>query len=114
MHWKTASLVDRGTLKILSIFRVVYPKCIFEIKFLYLYTDGRGENTVITVSLGSVFLLFFFIRYFLHLHFKCYRQRPLYPPPSLFPNPPTPASQPWHSPVLGHMIFIKTKGLSSH
>jgi hypothetical protein len=27
------------------------------------------------------------------------------PPHTLFPNPPTPASWSWHSPVLGHMIF---------
>jgi hypothetical protein len=47
----------------------------------------------------------FFIRYFLHLHFKCYRQNPLYPHPSLIPNPPTPDSWPWHSSVWGHMIF---------
>ena len=26
-------------------------------------------------------------------------------PPALLPNPPTPASWPWHSSVLGHMIF---------
>jgi hypothetical protein len=45
----------------------------------------------------------FFIRYFLHLHFKCYPESPLYPPPALLPNPPTPASWPWHSPVLGHI-----------
>jgi hypothetical protein len=25
--------------------------------------------------------------------------------PTLLPKPPTPASWPWHSPVLGHMIF---------
>jgi hypothetical protein len=31
----------------------------------------------------------FFIRYFLHLHFKCYPQSPLYPPPALLPNPLT-------------------------
>jgi hypothetical protein len=33
--------------------------------------------------------LFFpiFIRYFLHLHFKCYPEIPLYPSPSLLPNP---------------------------
>jgi hypothetical protein len=28
-----------------------------------------------------------FIRYFLHLHFKCYPKSPLYPPRSLLPNP---------------------------
>jgi hypothetical protein len=51
----------------------------------------------------------FFLRYFLHLHFKYYPQSPLYPPPALLPNPPTPASWPWHSPVLGHMIFARPK-----
>ena len=50
-----------------------------------------------------------FIRYFLHLHFKCYRERPLYPPPTLIPNPPTPNSWPWHSPVLGHIIFARPR-----
>jgi hypothetical protein len=35
--------------------------------------------------------------------------KPLYPPPTLLPNPPTPASWPWHSPVLGHMIFSRPK-----
>jgi hypothetical protein len=51
----------------------------------------------------------FFIRHFLHLHFKCYPQSPLYPTPTLLPNPPTPASWPWHSPVLGHIIFTKAR-----
>jgi hypothetical protein len=55
------------------------------------------------------FQAFFFIRYFLHLHFKCYPQSPLYPPPTLLPNPPTPASWPWHSPVLGRMIFARPR-----
>ena len=27
----------------------------------------------------------------------------------MLPNPPTPASWPWHSPVLGHMIFTKPR-----
>jgi hypothetical protein len=31
--------------------------------------------------------------------------KPLYPPLALLPPSPTPASWPWHSPVLGHMIF---------
>jgi hypothetical protein len=50
-----------------------------------------------------------FIRYFLHLHFKCYPQSPLQHPPTLLPNPPTPTSWPWHSPVLGHMIFARPR-----
>jgi hypothetical protein len=31
--------------------------------------------------------------------------KPPCPSPALLPNPPTPTSWPWHSPVLGHMIF---------
>ena len=55
------------------------------------------------------FLNSFFIRYFLHLHLKCYPQSPLYPTPALLPYPPTPASWHWHSPVLGHMIFPRPR-----
>jgi hypothetical protein len=51
----------------------------------------------------------YFIRYFLILHFKCYPQSPLYPLPDLLTNPPTPASWPWHSPVLGHIIFTRPR-----
>jgi hypothetical protein len=31
------------------------------------------------------------------------------PPPAMLLNPPTPASWPWHSPVLGHMIFTRPR-----
>ena len=51
----------------------------------------------------------FFIRYFLHLHFKCYPQSPLYTTPAVLPDPPTPASWLWHSPVLGHVIFVRPR-----
>ena len=54
-------------------------------------------------------LTIFFIKYFLHLHFKCYPKSPLYTPPALLPNPPTPTSWPWHSPVLGHIIFARPR-----
>jgi hypothetical protein len=57
----------------------------------------------------SVLWNLFVIRYFLHLHFKCYPPNPLYPSPALLPNTPTPASWPWHSPVLGHMIFTRPR-----
>jgi hypothetical protein len=30
-------------------------------------------------------------------------------PPALLPNPPTPASWPWHSPVLGNIIFSRPR-----
>jgi hypothetical protein len=39
-----------------------------------------------------LFVCLLFIRYFLHLHFKCYPKSPLYSPPALLPNPPTPTS----------------------
>ena len=58
------------------------------------------------------FLLFFFtffIRYFVHLHFKCYPENPLCPSQALLPNSPTLAYWPWHSPVLGHIIFTRTR-----
>jgi hypothetical protein len=63
---------------------------------------------------GCDYLSFFFIRYFLYLHFKCYPESSLYPPHTLLPYPPTPTSWPWHSPVLGHIKFaIPRGGLSS-
>jgi hypothetical protein len=36
-------------------------------------------------------------------------QSPLYPPPTLLSNPPTPASWPWYSPVLGHIILARPR-----
>jgi hypothetical protein len=54
------------------------------------------------------------IRYFLHLHFKCYPKSPPYPsPPALLPYPPTPTSWPWHFPILGHIKFARPSGLSA-
>jgi hypothetical protein len=50
-----------------------------------------------------------FIRYFLHLHYKHYHKSPLYYPHALLPNPLTPISWPWHSPVLGHIIFARPR-----
>ena len=43
----------------------------------------------------------FFIRYFLHLHFKYYPESPLYLLHTLLPYPPTPNFWPWCSLVLG-------------
>jgi hypothetical protein len=61
-----------------------------------------------------LFIPHIFIRYFLHLRFKCYPKSPLYPPPpALLPYPLTPTSWPWHSPVLGHRKFARPRGLSS-
>jgi hypothetical protein len=33
------------------------------------------------------------------------QKSPIHTPPALLPNPPTSTFWPWHSPVLGHMIF---------
>jgi hypothetical protein len=55
----------------------------------------------------------FFIRYFLHLHFKCYPKNPLYPLPTLFLNPPTRVSWSRHSPVLQHIIFARPRASPS-
>jgi hypothetical protein len=60
----------------------------------------------------TLFLFFFLIRYFLYIHFKCYPESSLYPRHDLLPYPPTPASWPWHSPVLGHIKFAIPRGLS--
>jgi hypothetical protein len=70
-----------------------------------------GISTVTTEPLSPGSFFFFFN--FLHSHFKCYPESPLYPPPALLPYPPTPTSWPWHSPVLGHIKFARPRGLSS-
>jgi hypothetical protein len=49
----------------------------------------------------------FFLRYFLYLHFKCYPGSSLYSPLALLPNPLTPTSWHWYSPVLGHIKFVR-------
>jgi hypothetical protein len=59
-----------------------------------------------------VFFFQFFIRYFLHLHFKCYSESPLY----LLPPPPRPAPLPTPHflalvfPCAGASEVCKTKG----
>ena len=59
--------------------------------------------------LSFYYYYYIFIRYFLHLHFKCYPKSPIYLPLALLPNPPTPASWPWHSPELGHIILSRPR-----
>jgi hypothetical protein len=58
----------------------------------------------------KIFLFNFLIRYFLHLHFKCYPKSPPDPPP---PYPSTPTFWHWHSPVLRDIKFARQRGLSS-
>ena len=70
---------------------------------------SKHSKEVLWHSSSSFYIFSFLIRYFLHLHFKCY---PLFYFPlqkSPIPSPPTPASWPWHSPVLGHIIFARPR-----
>jgi hypothetical protein len=72
-------------------------------------SDSPLKNIQQYKSSAGLVLNNFFIRYILHLHFKCYPESPLYPPLTLLPNPPTPVSRPWHSPVLGYIIFARPR-----
>jgi hypothetical protein len=71
-----------------------------QIPFIYLY--------LFIYYLFKQFLLDIFFIYISNANPKV-----LYTLPLLLPNPHTPASWPWHSPVLGHIIFARPRGLSS-
>jgi hypothetical protein len=66
----------------------------------------------------TIWSSFFFHNFLLDIffiyisNFKCFPESSLYPPPTLLHYPPTPASWPWHSPVLGHIKFTIPRGLS--
>ena len=65
------------------------PPIISTISLNYTYYIFQIKN----LCIASMSLFFnIFIRYFLHLHCKCYPERPLYPPSALLPNLPTPSS----------------------
>jgi hypothetical protein len=81
--------------------------CPLETNFILFYLDCAPHKGAAHYTL---FFPTFFIRYFLHLHFKCYPKSPLYPPPALLPYTLT---WPWCSPVLGHIKFARPRGLSS-
>ena len=78
----------------------------------------------------KILLFFFYNAFFMFTHaavwvsfyyyifssftFQMLSQRSLCPHPqasTLLPNPPTPASWPWHSPVLGNIKFARATGL---
>ena len=60
------------------------------------------------------FTLFLLDIFFIYIsNFQCYPKSFLYPLPSLLPYPPTPASWPQHPPVLCHIKFAISRGLSS-
>jgi hypothetical protein len=68
--------------------------------------EHKGVEGTWAPRLSLYMYMYMYITYFLHLHFNCYSQSHLYPPPTLLPNSPTPTSWPWHSPILGHIIFV--------
>jgi hypothetical protein len=82
-----------------ALFRKISPVPIFSKLF----------PTFSSISFSVSVFYFFFLRYFLHLHFNCYLETLLYSPPTLPPNPPTPASWPCPSPLLGHVIFTSPR-----
>ena len=69
-----------------------------------------GENLVHYKKLQKDFFYFYFFSSFTFqmLSWKSY-PHPRGLQPALFPNPPTPAFWPWHSPVLGHIIFTRPR-----
>ena len=94
------SLVLLGCLKCL---------CVIDLTFII----GIFQKTLFSLRFSNFaeYRIFFLFRYFLYLLFKCYPESSLYPPPALLPYPPTPSSWPWCSPVLGHIKWIRPRGL---
>jgi hypothetical protein len=74
-------------------------------KIITLDTNTYNGSTRWTQGCSCCFNIFF-IRYFVHLHFKCYPKSPLPPPLSY---PPIPTSWPWHSPVPRHIKFARPR-----
>jgi hypothetical protein len=54
--------------------------------------DTEQKENQTPFSFRFFFPLFYFVRCFLYLHFKCYPDSSLFPPPALLPYPPTPTS----------------------
>jgi hypothetical protein len=69
------------------------------------------SNTALLVKYNS-FVAFLLDIFFIYIS-NAIPKVPYTLPPALFPYPPTPASWPWHSPVLGHIKFAIPRGLSS-
>ena len=80
-----------------------WKMALFQRKIWYSHYSLKNSTQIYSF----LFIFYFLIRYFLYLHFKCYPKR--LPSPALLPNPPTPASWPWHFPLLGNIIFIRPR-----
>jgi hypothetical protein len=90
--------------------------------FLFLFLFFNLQHFSLTENLNSASPLYFFkgfvlfvifltifITYFLHLHFKCYHESPLYHPPALLPNHPLPLLGPDVPLYWRHMIFTRPR-----
>jgi hypothetical protein len=92
----------------LGILQSVASGSIDLILFARRKTDRMSKSSVLALNFSTklisffgfskIFFYSFFIRYFLYLHFKCYPESSLYPPPTpppLLPYPSTSTSWPW-------------------
>jgi hypothetical protein len=83
------------------------------IRHVHFWEDNIYFSSSLKTFFWSViFFSFYFIRYFLYLHFKCYplswfplRKFGIPSPFLLLTNPPTPVSWSCQFPILGHRIF---------
>jgi hypothetical protein len=87
----------------------------------YFYLDVCLENSYKLSPLAHskrMCRMYFFILFLLDIFIiyisSAISKVPYTLPPALQPNPPTPTSWPWRSPVLGHIKFVISKGLSSN
>jgi hypothetical protein len=84
----------------------------FQIMSIQCLQETDSDSAVFSFPvtwLNFLFFFFFLIRYFLHLHFKCYPKSPYTLPMPCSPTHPFPLL----GPVLGHIKFARSKGLSS-
>ena len=117
--WMLQSCIEGGSACILKKPKTISPR-VTPLRMGWSLTHQSLIKKLPYRPIEALSFFSFFIRYFLHLHFKCY---PLYPPPN-------PAPQPTHSCFLvlafpctvyvGHIIFARprasppTDGLLGH
>jgi hypothetical protein len=73
------------------------------------------SDCYINIIIFTIHFFQIFIRYFLHLHLKCYPESPPCIPPTLLLYLPTPTSWSWHSPELVSLAaHVAEDGLVDH
>jgi hypothetical protein len=98
----------------------VYLANILSPKYSKVYKKAILEKRLNNRNIGKQLKFFFshiivtfLIRYFLHLHFKCYLKSPLYLPPALLAKPTHSCFLGLALPCTGAYDLLKTKSLSS-